>query len=373
MQAAEGGEMRIGALLGRSIGAAVVSMRLPRIGEIVYQGLPLAGAVLADGSLKLVPSPVSGVVTAVNSTLAEHPAALLELSLRSNWIATVSPTRPDEELARCRPRRVLLLNRDAESARQQSEVLAALGCQVAVSGDWNERLLGSQDPSFALVVIDAASFGDRGPELVEQITASNPGTRVVVSAEDSRWESAYRRRGIFYYALEPSADDEVVEILDAAFRQPHGKPVKPETSHGTPALISKISVTNRNRTKVCLLVEAGLLQKDHGLGQQIARGLLDRLFPVEVTLGSGGVTPIRVLKAAGAYQRVVVLLARDSGRLPGTLVQQKGDLVHVAGPDAKRVTAFVVQPDLARTGPLRLDERTTAMLADHIVDFMAKA
>jgi hypothetical protein len=140
-----------------------------------------------------------------------------------------------------------------------------------------------------------------------------------------------------------------------------------------PAPISKICITNRNRTKVCLLVEGGLMQKDYGLGQQVARGLLDRLFPVEVTLGSSGIATTRVLKTAGAYQKVIVLLARDSGRLPGSLVQHTGEFVHVIGPDAERVATFVVQPEPGKTGPLRLDERTTAALADYIVDSMARA
>lgn len=373
MEETDGAEWRLGALLSRGVGAVVQSVRLPRMGETVYQGLPLAGLVLSDGSTRSVPAPISGVVTTVNSVLANRPGTLMQAARHRSWIAAVSPTRLDDEQARCRYRRVLLLNPDEASATQQSELLVALGCRVVVAGAFDERLRRAADHSETVIIIDAARFGERGPALVKTIVATDPDTRVVVSAEDSEWESEYRRSGIYYYALKPFTDGEIVEILDGAFRRPRNKPLKAEISHGVPTAISKICITNRNRTKVCLLVEGGLIQKDHGLGQHIARGLLDRLFPVEVTLGTSGISTTRVLKAAGAYQKVIVLLTRDSGRLPGALAQHSGEFVHVTGPDAGRVVAFVVQPEPGRSGPLKLDERTTAALGDYIVDFMARA
>ncbi|HOB74612.1 MAG TPA: response regulator [Phycisphaerae bacterium] len=368
------GEVRLGALLGRSVGVTVQSVRLPRIGEVVYQGLPMAGLIMTDGLMGTVPAPISGVVTAVNNALLDHPGALMDTSQCGSWIVTVAPARFDEEQTRCRYRRVLLLNRDEPSAERQAKLLTDLGCQVVIGREWDERLLTSQDPSATVVVINSQSFGDSGPELVEKIAAIDPATKViVVAAEKSQWENAYRRRGIFYYALNPFADGEIVEILDGAFRQARGKLAQTEVSRAPAEFMSKICITNRNHTRVCLLVEGGLMQKDHGLGQQVARALFDRLFPVEVTLGSSNITPVKVLKAASAYQQVFVLLARDSGRLPGTFVEHKGDYIYISGPDAERVTTLVVQPDPVRPGPLKFDERTTAALADQIVGYMARA
>lgn len=373
IQPAEDGELRVGALLGRSVGAAVESVRLPRIGEIVYQGLPMAGLLMGDGTLSSIAAPVSGVVTSVNSGLSEHPGSMMVAARGGDWIATVSPVRLDEEQADCRYRRVVVLNREETSAAQQAQMLGAMGCQTVVANDWNDRLLGPRSAN-SVVIINAASFGDSGPELVERINAVSPATKVVVvAAGDSKWESAYRRRGIYFYALNPFADGEIVDILDGAFRQTRSKSAKADNTHGLPESISKVCITNRNGTKVCLLVEAGLMKKGCGLGQQFGRALSDRLFPVEMTLGASNITPIRVLKAASAHQQVVVLMARDSGRLPGAVVRHNGDFVHVAGPDAERVTTFVVQPEAGKAGPLKFDERTTAVLADHIVGFMAQA
>jgi CheY-like chemotaxis protein/glycine cleavage system H lipoate-binding protein len=374
MQADEGNEMRVGAVLGRLADKQVKSVRLPKIGETVYQGLPMAGLVLTDGSIKTIPAPVSGVVTTVNSVLADYPEQVFAPSYRTNWIALVTPTRLDDERGQCRYRRVVLLNNDAAAVKRQSQSLTALGCQVINGTEWSEDLLRGQGPSDSVVIINAATFGDDGPELVEKVAAADPGAKVVVLANgDPQLESAYRRRGIFYYALDPFTDGEIVEILDGAFRQSRGKPVKPDTAHGLPNAISKITITNRSGNRVCLMVDSGAVQKDQGLGQQLGRALAERLFPVEVTLGSSGITPIRVLKATGANQRVIALLVRDSGRLPGAMVQHKGDFVFVTGPDAARVTTFVIQPDVSRPGPLKLDERTTAALADTIVEYMAKA
>lgn len=71
----------------------------------------------------------------------------------------------------CKPRRVVLANSDKASAREQSAQLTSLGCQVRVVeglGDVGPAL--QQDPNCNVLVIDEASFGERGPELVSALT-----------------------------------------------------------------------------------------------------------------------------------------------------------------------------------------------------------
>ncbi len=373
MQPLEEGVVRVGTLLGRTVGAAVHAVRLPCVGEVVYQGLPLAGLSMADGSTRVVPAPVSGVITSVNSALAEHPAWLMDAHRGGNWMACIAPSRLGDEMERCAYRRVLLLNADKSSAEQQAACFTAMGCQVRVVANWDNGALATQRFDDAVVVLDSASFGDRGPDMVDQIHATAPTAKVVVLAEDAILENRFRRSGIFYYAVQAFADDEIVEIMDGAFRKPVATRSLPtDGTHGAEA-ISKICITNRQRTRVCFLSEAGLLHKDHGLGRQVRQALFDRAFPLEVTLGSSSITPIKVLKAASAYQHVVALVARDSGRLPGSLTEHKGDFLSVCGGDADRVTTFVVQPDTAKANPFAFDERTTAMLAQHVVRHMSEA
>ena len=121
------GSACVGAVLGGVREAAVKAIHLPRIGQAVYQGLPLAGVALADnqpgaeywayeGSPSAgvsiqghpaisIPSPVSGTVVSVNGALAAQPSLLVNEPCGHGWIACICPT-PFEEIGRasCRER-----------------------------------------------------------------------------------------------------------------------------------------------------------------------------------------------------------------------------------------------------------------------------
>ncbi len=131
MQAAEGGVVRAGAMVVQSGVAKIESVRLPRIGEVVYRGLPLAAVTVPSQPQHTVPAPVSGVVVGVNDALEANPAALLSDPCGEGWIACISPTRLDDETAGCLPRRVILLSQNAESAQEQAKKLCRLGCDVS--------------------------------------------------------------------------------------------------------------------------------------------------------------------------------------------------------------------------------------------------
>jgi hypothetical protein len=90
--------------------------------------------------------------------------------------------------------------------------------------------------------------------------------------------------------------------------------------------------------------------------------------PVTTIVGDCEVTPANVLKAAANCDRVMVLLARETGRLPGSLVRDtKAEYVSASRENAGRVTTLVVEPDPAGGGLAGLDDRTTVALGDHIV------
>ncbi len=54
--------MRVGALIVRPGVTKIEAVRLPRIGEVVYQGLPLAAVTVAGQAPQAIPAPLSGVV-----------------------------------------------------------------------------------------------------------------------------------------------------------------------------------------------------------------------------------------------------------------------------------------------------------------------
>jgi len=367
------GSACVGTLLAHPQGTTAAAVRLPRIGEVLYQGLPLAGVTMADGSLVIVPSPVSGVVVSVNEELADNPSPLFNDPCGSSWIACVCTTRLDEEVKNCQPRRVILTDSHEASAHEQSEKLASLGCQVRVVKDWEELAPLVDDPAFGLLVFNAASFGDRGPELIGQINQAAPLLRtVVVTSSESQWEAAYRAQKIFYYAVAPFDDNEIVEILNAAFRPQVQEPPRIEQNEGSSEPVSNIRITNRNGHKVQLVAAPGLLRRDEGLGGEIRHRLVDRMFPVSTTPGEADITPASILRTAGTCDRLMLLLAKETGRLPGSLIRDtKAEFGSESEGGTSRVTTLVVQPNSAKNDFSGLDVRTTAALAEHIVQEMA--
>jgi glycine cleavage system H protein len=364
------GSVRVGAMTSSGDAATIRGVRLPKLGETVYQGLPLA-AIDGDGPApRLIAAPLSGVVVAVNGALADNPKALWEHPCGGGWLAAVSPTRYEEEIERCLPRRVILFNADAASARVQQEGLAGLGCHVRLARNWEEIASPLQDKQFGVVLIDAASLGNDGPALVARINSAAPAAKLVLVATDgSAPEAAYRAHRLFYYAVEPFADGEIVAILQAAFGTNGVAHAENRNGPVADAPVATINLVSRNGTKVRLMPEGGLLQRDAGLGRMIRQRLLERLLPIETTQGHWIITPSNIVKVAATCDRVVVLMAREADRLPGSLVRDtKGEFVAVAGADVGNVTTLVVQPVTAGHGVAGLDDATLAILAEHIVN-----
>jgi glycine cleavage system H lipoate-binding protein/FixJ family two-component response regulator len=371
LQSGKDGTARLGVMLPRAQAATVKDVRLPGIGEVVYQGLPLASFTLADGTELVVPAAVSGLVVTVNESLKAGAAALATDPCGRGWIATVSPTRLEEEVKNCTRRPVLLLNADAASAKAQQEKLAALGCQVRTAPRW-EDLAPAAGNEYSVLVIDAASFGGEGPALVGRINAAAASLKVVVLARPGcELEPNYRAQRIFYYAVEPFADNEIAEILTAAFKpQAHAAP-QADRRKAPPGPLYSILMTNRNGKKVRLVVAPNLLCREAGMGATIRHKLLDRLYPMETVSGDANLDPSNLLKLAEACDRLVVLMTKDLGRLPASLVRDtKAEFVSISGDGAGKVTILAIQPK-ADGSIDHFDAATAEALAEHVVADMA--
>lgn len=373
-QVGKDGSARLGATLTRSQGEGVEAVQLPRIGETVYQGLPLAGVATVGAPSFTVPSPLSGVVLAINELARDRPAVLLENPCETGWIAWICPTRLKEETGNCSLRRVVLVNCDPVSAGGQCERLAHWGCHVRWVRGWRDLTPELLDPNGAVLILDAASFEKHGPRLVGRINAASRHIKVVVIASpSSRWEGAYRGHKIFYYAVKPFVDNEIVDVLDAAF-QSSGRfsPQVPTGGHSLDT-IDSICTTNDTGRKVRLLATGGLLRRDEGLGWHITCKLRDRWASVEVSASRHtAATSVGVLRATEDCDHLFILAAKDTGRLPGSLLRDTlGNLVSPLPNDAGKVTTLTVQPVVVNGGPLVFDPDTTAALAEHIVEVMA--
>ena len=376
VQLAVDGSALVGAALPGLHGASITGVRMARIGEVVYQGLPLAGVNVSGKPMLVVPSPISGVVAEINPLLTHRPQLLATDPCGEGWIACICATR-HEEMANCKPRRLLLVNADACSAEEQTRKLSALGCQVENAANTDGLFAALAENGERVVFLDASSLGDEGPVLVERVNRQAPHARiVVVGSPGGAREAAYRKHKLFYYAVEPFADNEIADILVGVFRAPEAQSTKAEHTKGPSEPISSVSITNRNLHKIQLLAAPGLLWGNEGLGLQIGQKLLAQMFPVVVTPGETQLTPANILKAAEACDRVMVLLARDSGLLPGGLARDTKPEFDVesgerpASSPASKVTMLSVQPDKLG-GFACLSGRTIAALADHIVWDMA--
>ncbi len=368
LQPAGDSTVRAGTMLTRTEQPTVEKVRLPGIGEVVYQGLPLAVVRAAERPDRVIAAPVSGVVVGVNDRLATQPVLLQTDPCGEGGIATISPTRLEEEMENCTRRQVILFNADSAAAEAQRAKLATLGCQVRVVAASGELAATLADRSYQVLVMDASQ--PDGPALVGQVNDLAPTVKIILAASQGcPLEGAFRARRIFYYAVEAFADNEIADILDAAFRPQTPAAAGPRRT-GSSDGISSISITNRGGTKIRMLVAPGLLRRDDGLGAQIRRKLLDRQFPIETTNGEARIDPSSIARTSAGCDRLIVLLAKDMDRIPGTLVRDtKSEFVSVSGEAASNVTTLVIQP--GAKGCVEFPPRTATALAEHIVNDMA--
>jgi DNA-binding response OmpR family regulator len=365
---------RVGAVLTDPATSKIGSVRLPRIGEVVYQGLPLAAVTVGDKPQQLIPAPLSGVVVAVNEALKQDPGLLLSDPCGRGWIACISATRAEDEASACLSRRVTLYNLDANSAHAQANKLRSLGCDVHIAADWTQLSATLNDADAPVVILDGSGMGDDGPVTVGLINGACPQAKVIVVVPaDANREAAYRLRRIFYYAVEPFADNEIAEILDAAFHSPSSG-ARCDRHREIAQPLNSISITNRNGTRVRLQIAPGLLRREEGLGRLIHQKLVAKLFPMESSPEEVNITPMNLVSIAQRCDRVIVLTAGDQNRLPGSLLRDtKGEFVSLSGKGGDKVVALVVQPAGGELASLNFDPETNDALATHLVREMASS
>lgn len=356
---------RMGTLLPQMKKHEEATIRLPKIGETVYEGLPWA-VVEADGVSRTLCSAMTGTVVEVNPKLRDGLDSLWNDACGKGWIVRVTPSSIvgiDVEQTTI-VRNVAVVGEEGEIVGETASLLANLGCHVDLFADPEEI----EAKAFELLLFDADSFGTAGPEMVEALADRLPGTKVLVMASSaSNLEAEYRQRRIFYYAVEPIDRRELTEVLDAVFCPPM-KAVETKVQKKTDSLAG-IRIQNRLGHQVRLLVEEGLLEKDAGLGRRIREKLLARLLPVETMVGTGSVAQLTILEAAKHYDHVLILSARDRERPVGSLVcESKDDLIQLADSEASgRVTTLTIQP-VSETEPLKgLPVSIIDALAENIV------
>ncbi|UCF77794.1 MAG: response regulator [Candidatus Eiseniibacteriota bacterium] len=368
----EHGVARVGAFLSSDEARETTAVQLPRVGDRTYKGLPLASFSVSRGMRHIVPSPITGKVIAVNTALADAKAGTWVNPCRDGWIACVRSESVDTDLATCGTRKVILAMADETAGERQAKELAELGCASQVAVSMGTTLEALNTSSSSLVLLDAASFDADGPQLVAAINERFSNAKVVVVADpDSRWEAEYRALKIFYYAVKPLTDAELLDVLDSAF----GTTIEPAPEvapSGTlPDWVSKVRITNRHSQDVNLLVSGEALLAHKGVGLQLRKLIFEGNYPITFTLGAKSYDAIEVMQEANRCDRMLFLESRDSGRVPGSVEITSGcaTLKGIGGGD-ERVKTLVIQPKSETSGELVFDARTSKAIAEFILGQM---
>jgi len=371
MQRAAFNSARVGAFLPTEDARAVTSVQLPKVGEIVYRGLPIAAVNIAGKPARIIPSPVTGEILETNAALAVGKTEVWTKPCQA-WIANVRPTNIEEDLTACTTRSMVLASLDDKRAKAQAGLLTDLGCTVEVAKTPEAAAQAARRINSKLLVVDATSCGNAGPDMVKYFASVLPDVKVVVTAaQGSKSEAEYRANKILYYAVEPIAQTELVDVLDSVFG-PVLKPA-PEVapSRKLPNWICKISITNRQGRKVNLLSSGEVLFSHKGLGLQLRDLIFGKSYPITFTLGAKHYNVIDIINEVENCDRLLFLEAKDQGRIAGSVAITSGtELLKGMGSGEHKIRTLTVQPSSKESAALVFDARASKALAEFILKEM---
>jgi DNA-binding NtrC family response regulator len=119
------------------------------------------------------------------------------------------------------PKSILLID-DEEMVRDIGKaMLARLGHRVSIAADGKEALalMAAQTPPFDLVIFDMRMPGMTGAELLAQMQAASPGSRVILSSGYALNEEASQlmAKGCCGFIHKPFRLADITAAVEAAF------------------------------------------------------------------------------------------------------------------------------------------------------------
>jgi len=172
------GSVRVGGQLPNFISSKINDLLLPKVNDIAYPRLPLAGAVLTDKSSITIPSPLSGKIIEVNNELAVNPSIIKETSFENSWIAKIEPFDIEKSLQATQIHNVTLLCKSSDEVNEYLPRLVDLGCIVNCVDTVNKAVSALTQEENKVIFIDAASLSDDGPEYVKIINQEIPEAKL---------------------------------------------------------------------------------------------------------------------------------------------------------------------------------------------------
>lgn len=364
--------VKVGAFLSCFEGKSFTRLVLPKVGDKVYRGLPIAQLEAPGKAPRIIASPVTGEITVVNSKLANDLITPWDNPCHNAWISIIEPSSLVDDLSVSKTRNVIVLTTLPEDWNRQINTLHHLGCKTHFARTYDDLIEIHKDEGQYLLLLDSASYGISGPKIVRRLNEQKPDIKIIVLRDkDNCREAEYRLNRIFYYAVEPFYDQEIVDILYAAF-QSDGKSSKMVTPSALlPKWVSKINITNRQGKKVSLLASGEFLMNNKGLGLKIVETILGSAYPLKIDLCSKVVSKDPVSKEINESDKVLILKAKDIKRIPGTMIyDEEAAQEATATENTGKVLCLSIQPSLSDEGPMVFDDETTRALSEHILRVM---
>jgi DNA-binding response OmpR family regulator/glycine cleavage system H lipoate-binding protein len=373
LQQSASGLVRVGGQFPVLLNEAVESIRFAPAGEHIYRGFPLAQVTFANDITLTIPSPVSGKIIALNDSLAAQPSVFEDAGKEEGWIATMLPDNPAEDLMMCEERTLVLLSKDSNDTSKYMQHFDSLGYLATMADSAENTLSLLEKEAEKVVVVDAKSFGEQGPQLVKIIREKSPEAKVIVfNASDTGLETQYREHKVFYYAVDPIARKEISSIVYGAYCFAKDKePMESKMTTFLPTAINKVAITNKHGRKISLLAFDNVLHFNKSTGYLLLQQLHDKLFPVSInhtryiTRMKDPLSAQAISKEQIASDKILMLCKDEIGKIPGSISVTEETYANSNRPDNKLIK-IAIQPEQLDTDEFNPDVNVARALAELI-------
>ncbi len=353
------GKFRVGCQIPFFISNRIDKLILPKVNDTVFRGLPLATAVLNDGSRIMLPSPATGRIVDINNELAADASVFVKNSFEKCWIAQIDPFNIDKDIESTQTRNIMILSKSADYLNGNINYkktyiprLINLGCTINYIYTVEMAIEALEKDPDNIIMIDAIGLADKGPAYVHKINQEVPDAKIVVNdMPNSKFEEAYRKNKISYYCIDSLFEMEISDILYSVFSSVQTSDEIDYYQSGTiTQSVSRIRITNKNSTKVSLLVFGDMLYNNHGIGHLLLNKLREKSFPIEVLRSINHSDPDDdtgreiIDKEKEKSENIIVLQGKDSDMIPGQILKEMYNCTNSKS-SYVQMTNLVIQPN----------------------------
>ncbi|MCD4664579.1 MAG: response regulator [Bacteroidales bacterium] len=379
------GKFRAGCQIPFFISNRVDKIILPTVNDTAFRGLPLATAILNDGSKIMLPSPATGRIVDVNIELATDASVFVRNSFDKCWIAQIDPFNIDVDLESTQTRDIIILSKSADYLNRNINYkktyiprLINLGCGIDCVYTVEMAIEALEKNPKNVIFIDAIGLADNGPAYVHRINTEVPDAKIIVNdIPKSKFEEAYRKNKISYYCIDSLFEMEISDILYSVFSSAQTSDVTETYPSGIiTQSISRIRITNKQGTKVSLLVFGDLLYNDHGIGYLLLNKFKEKSFPIEVLRSVNRLSPDDITggeiidKEKEKSEHIIVFQDKDSDRIPGQILKEMYNCTNSKS-SYVQMTNLVIQPNIIEDNEqMNFNGMTTRAVAELIFEEM---